>query len=113
MNPDELTTGERFWLWRRRANINRAQAAAQYGVGVKQITDWEHDRREDTPEVPLKASLSDGEHATIQRRRSDLTIREAARMMGISHVTLINKEYDRTTADDVVRFWDEFTKEQE
>lgn len=105
---ENLSPGERFWIWQRRHGVSRDAAAKSYAVKPQTVTDWTRDRKPDVPEVPLKAELTPGEISSLYRRRAELGVRAAARLIGISHVTLIAREKDigPSALSDVIPWWE-------
>ena len=104
----DLTKGERFWLARRRSDENTDQCSRRLKVSEDKISAWENGRDvENCPSVVLHARLSIGEALAFARRRKGWKIKETARRMRVSHVTLIKWEKDRnSTQDQAVAFWD-------
>lgn len=102
-----LSKGERFWLNRRRLNKTQAQASRLYKVSEDRITAWENERNIDScPHVVLHAKLTTGEMLALARRRKEWDIREAAKKMGVSHVTVIKWEDDRnSTQAEALAWW--------
>lgn len=88
-----LTKGERLWLWGRRWGKDNAGIGETYGASAKVVSHWLHTLDdEDVPEVALKEPIQKWELIAIARRRQGWSIREMARRLGVSHVTLINRE---------------------
>lgn len=103
-----LSKGERFWLNRRRLGKTQFQASKLYKVSEDKITAWENERdAESCPHVVLHAKLTTGEALALARRRKGWDIRQAARKMRVSHVTLIKWEDDRnSTQEQALQWWD-------
>lgn len=116
---DELTTrmtdGERLWVWRKfRTGLSRPQLMEQLNFGRSRVSEMENDRYpvwirlEDGAVVPLRirmtaASLKLPERLALARRRSGLSLREVARLYGVSHVTLLKLE--RAGSVDLLNWW--------
>lgn len=90
----DLKPSEKFFLMRRRHKISNKQAAIQYKVTPDVITFWESGRLS-APNITIRDPLTPGERFIITRRRAGLTINQAAEMLGINRLTVINHEKDR------------------
>jgi DNA-binding XRE family transcriptional regulator len=91
----KLTKGEWFTLWRRRNNLTQVAAAAEFGVTEDVVRAWEHDTppvKRPVPNVLRDLKLKPGEVLWIERRRAGLTLKQAAKRDGVSHVTRIKRE---------------------
>ncbi len=106
---DDLTNGEYLWLWMRRLDHTRASAAKLFGVPPKTITAWTRDRPAPggaTAPAMEVAQIWDHECISIARRRRGWSLREAARRMGMSHVTLINRERGGGEVGALIAWWE-------
>jgi hypothetical protein len=91
----KLTQGEKLWLWRRShawgggsRGLTQFQAAVCWKMPVKRYWECETDR---VTWVGGKFSCSPkvGDLCALARRRSGLTLRKVARLLHISHVTVL------------------------
>jgi len=94
-NLHVVNTAERFWLWRRAANLTQAQAAKKYGMDERRYWAIEDGRLDASPVPPLPR-LTHSDRCALARRRHGLTLRATAKLLGTSHVTLLAWE---STAD--------------
>lgn len=94
MNEITPTTPEQVNILRYRAGLNQAEYAASLGVSVRRVRAWENGEAV-PPDLP-PVVLSVGEQARVLRRRMGLSIRDVAKLMDISHVTIINIERNRS-----------------
>ena len=97
---DPATSGERLWLWRKRAGLTQIQAARMIRVGRNHYREMELDR-EPAPFRPLDTTTE--LVLALARRRLGKGLRETARLVGVSHRTLLlwEKEADPR----LVGFW--------
>ncbi len=105
----ELSKAERFALNRRRLGLTGKQYTEKYSIAKNQITAWEKGKNTETiPAVVLHPNMTVGEALFIARRRRNWSVREAAELIGVSHVTYVSYEKDRSS-DEVlirpIRFW--------
>jgi transposase len=100
----KLTGGERLWVWMRRVGMRTEDAARYWGVREEVVTDWLKDRAPLPVPLPVAVRvLRDGERLALWRRREGITLREAARRAGVSHVTLIRRERGHGDAEALLR----------
>ncbi len=108
-NTGELSRSERFLLNRRRLGFTNKQYTEKYKVTKNQLTSWENGRNTDTiPDVILHPKMTMGEALFIARRRRSWGIREAAKIIGVSHVTYLEYEKDRASENVIrlpIKFW--------
>lgn len=95
-----LTAGEAFWLARRRRAETQTDAALRLGVSTDRLADWERDRG--TVPRPLAGrileGLTVGEFLSLWRRRKGWSAARAARWAGVSRLTYLKAEADRTSS---------------
>lgn len=86
-----LTPAERLWLWRRLAGLTQAAAAGRLRVPLRS---YQRAEAGNTGCIapPRAPRPSPGDLCALARRRSGLSLREAARRLGVSHVTLLARE---------------------
>lgn len=102
----DLTRGERLRIHRRRQGVTQEQAAVGYGVPFKHVIQWESGDRDGAPMAPALEKLTPGEACHIARRRAGMTVMQTANALGVSRITLLKMEADRTgTTGDLVAFW--------
>ena len=95
-----LTRGEERWLRRLRAGLSQAQLARVLGASRSARGRAEADPAPGTAGLRLDPA----ERLRLARRRSGCGLRETARRVGVSHVTLLRWERD---ADPRLRdFWE-------
>lgn len=100
----DLTPGERLWLVRQRAGKTLRAMARDYELTEWQYAEWEHDRRDGIPNIPVTPRrLTHGEQCAIARRRADLNLRRVAKLAGISHVTVL--KYERMDTPTMLWHW--------
>lgn len=101
-----LTTGEAWWLARRRLGRTQERMAATLGVSLDRLRDWERGTaREAVPEPrggaigrALGAGLTAGEFLALVRRRKGWTAARAATWAKVSRLTYLKAEADRTSS---------------
>jgi transcriptional regulator with XRE-family HTH domain len=102
----DLTRGERVRTFRRRNEITQESFAARYNVPTKYVSEWERGDRDDIPHIPSLGKLTPGEACYTARQRSGMTVKQVAKLLGVSRITLLKMEADRTgTTGDLVAFW--------
>lgn len=100
---DELTTGEKLTVLRRRKNLNQEDVAAKYHVTQATVSYWEKD------EIPFPGKLktlelTEGEECYLLRRRLGLRLKDTAKNVGVSHVTLIKWEKENPPDNRYLRY---------
>jgi DNA-binding transcriptional regulator YiaG len=103
--PKRLTLPETIWLTRRRLGLTQVAFAARLGATVHEVYDWERGAK--VPDhlawpVVVPTPL---EWAVVLRRRSGLGLKEVARRMGVSHVTLLKRERGEGRVSELMRWW--------
>lgn len=103
------TRAEKVFLWRRRRGLTQPEAAAQWGVPTEEWRGWEvegggapHQVVEGQPRV------EPWEKMALWRRRHGWSVKTAATIMGISHVTLIDREYGKGPWRETYQWWREW-----
>jgi len=101
LNKDltKRTPGEELWLWRQALGYSGIKAADYMGIGRNRYWSMEADR--------IDAAFKYRGDATVEllfklaRRRTGWGLRETARRVGVSHVTLLTWERmgDQTLMD--------------
>jgi len=89
---DNLTTGERLTILRRRNNLTQADIATKYSVSQMTVSMWETNAVQFPGIVNEIQDLHGGERCYVLRRRLKLRVKETARELGVSHVTLLKWE---------------------
>lgn len=107
----DMTSGERLWIYMRRFDMTNAFVAYYFGVPEAMVTDWLHDRPTAPawwlpPAVMLKGGLMSHERLALARRRRGWTLREMARRLGMSHVTLIRRERGIGPLQPLLDWWE-------
>jgi predicted transcriptional regulator len=104
----KLTRGERIMIGRRRDGHTQGSFAEEQDISQPVVSRWESDELEPPKDVLKRykrlGKLSQGEQALIMRRRLGLSIRDAAKMHGISHFHLIRIEADERQSDAYTTF---------
>jgi transcriptional regulator with XRE-family HTH domain len=104
MLTEALTPGERLWLLRRRKRQNIEKAAAEYGVSAWVYSQWETDQNEGPdPELDI---VHPWEHYAILRRRSGMTQKEVAKLIGISQRRVCYMEHGEYSHAHLMVFWE-------
>jgi DNA-binding XRE family transcriptional regulator len=93
-NLKRWTTGEHFWLARMDDGITQAEAARLEGISEKRYGLIETDRTEPNSGRPLPRPYTVGQLCALARRRHGLSLRATAKLMGVSHVTILLWERD-------------------
>jgi len=93
------TKGEQLWLWRMSRDLSQAQAAARLGLTPKQIWKMEADVKEYDVANKLRVPRTRGDEpptlallCRLARRRHGEGLYGTARLLGISHMTLLQRE---------------------
>lgn len=85
----DTTPGEEFKAHRRRLGLSHPVLAKKMKIPQSTIKCWE----DDVPSAPeLDISLNEGERYYVLRERLGLPLKKAAKLIGISHPTLIKLE---------------------
>lgn len=103
----ELTKGEVFRIARRRNGFTQQDVAISLSVPEKHVAEWESGDR-DVPHAraPL-GRLTPGEACYIARWRAQMTVQATAKALGVSRITLLKMEGDKTgSTGDLVAFWE-------
>ncbi len=110
----KLTMGERLYLLRRRMKLTQEEAAYQWiGPGEwREINAMERGKKPISHDLIRTLELrwfrpEPWELLQIWRRREGWTIREAARHMRLSHITLIARERGEWSWRETERWWNE------
>lgn len=87
------TLGERLWLWRTKHGLSQAQAAAKLGLTPKQY--WKAEA--DIKDYPVSYAGKGGRYnlatlCRLARRRHGAGLQGTAKLLGISHTTLLQWE---------------------
>lgn len=110
---NSMTKGERLWLWRQTRGLSQAEAAAKLGLTPKQYWKAEADLKEyhlaeslpkrkcrypkdcNAPDCPCLGNGKSpdlGLLCRLARRRHGEGLHGTARLLGISHMTLLQRE---------------------
>lgn len=104
---EDLSKGERFFINRRRLNLNSIEYAKKYHTTRKNITAWEKGlEAKSCPMVALHPYLTDGERLLLARRRVFKSLTEMATKMKVSHVTMIKWE-SSIECPEGIEWWNE------
>lgn len=104
MLEEDLTPGEKLYLWRRRKNKRVWEYARQYGVSRYAYQRWENDLGDDIPIIKLMG-VEQAEQFVILRKRSGMTQKELAARMGISRSWLHLVEAGKVSMKQAIEFW--------
>lgn len=85
------TKGEKLWLWRQANDLSQAEAAAKLGLTPKQVWKMEADLKDYEIE-PTNVTADLGLLCRLARRRHGVGLYQTARLLGISHMTLLQRE---------------------
>lgn len=104
-----LTRGEIFRLWRRRNGYTQEDSADFLKVPAKHVAEWESGDRAFPKGIvrPALEKLTPGESCYIARWRSEMTVQQVATALGVSRITMLKMEADKTkSTGDLVAFWE-------
>jgi len=102
-----LTKGEKFKAQRRRDGLTHKECAEKLGLPTQTIKYWE----DNTPSTPrVEISLNEGELYYVLRERLELSLKEAAKLAGISHITLIKLEKGKGGCEVIKDFYKKYIK---
>ena len=102
----ELRLHERVYLWRRKHHLRQPEAADRAGVSKYQWRMWETGEEDGVPsKFVWTGQLQGHQWLEIWRRRVGWSVTECAAMMGISHVTLLEREAGYGRWGDTYQWW--------
>ena len=108
-----LSKGERLWLARKRSGENQIDVARRMKVREQVYRAWEQGKDDERcPHVAIHVGLERNEQIALARRRKGYTIRAMAKRYGVSHVTVISWEKNRSkdepmkTVDIAIAWWE-------
>lgn len=84
------TRGEQLWLWRRRFKLTQASAARSLLISEYIYHESENDRSGKAPARSIRPTP--GELCALARRRHGLGLLGTARLLGLTHVTMLARE---------------------
>jgi len=102
-----LTMGEKFKAQRRREGMSHAECAKDLKVPCSVIKHWE----DDLPSIPeVTIDMTAGELYYVLRERLGLPLKKAAKLMNISHITLIKLEKQEGGHEVLKAFYKKYMK---
>ncbi len=105
LKATDLTRGEKLAVTRRREGLSQGDAANHYNVSPDTYHKWENDINSTAPSVEV-VELSTHEVCYLLRRRSKLTQKQIAALMGTSRVTVNRMENGEVSAAPLAVFWE-------
>ncbi len=99
----DTTRGERWWLLRRRLGLRPPGAAAALNVSHRTYQQWERDIG-DVPEPDI-AIIEPWEHCALLRRRTGMTEKRLAQLLGVPSQKVNLMERGRKSFDRLRDFW--------
>lgn len=106
MDFKPLTNGERFFIRRKRLNLNQEDCAKRRDLTRNQYGKLERDA-EGKPDITINQvdPLTDLEKCLIKRRRSSLSQAECAAKMNITRFWFNQMETGRVNSKALIDFW--------
>ena len=95
--------GETLTILRRRESNTQTDFAASSYVSQMTVSLWESDAIKFPGDIE-KIKLTQGEECYLLRRRLGLNLKETARKIGVSHVTLIKWEKENPPDTEYLRY---------
>lgn len=99
------TQPEQLLVERRRLGLNQSEMAAQYGITLDVLLDWEKGRRR--PLTPARRlHLRPFEVCMLLRKRCGHSQTQMAELLGVSRVLINQMEVGKLPADRLVQYWE-------